>query len=252
MMDKVALQLYSLKDAMASDLIKTIKKVAQIGYTAVQFAGFNDIAAKEVKDTLRSLGLKPAGAHVSIDYLRDQLDDVLIYHDMIENDYIIVPWIPETMRSTVDDYLRTAELLDKIGHHLHLRGFKLGYHNHDFEFTTFGDKTGLEIILDHTDPTHLHLELDCYWGAYKKMDPLAFIDRYADRCLSLHIKDLKEGDGSLAISTELGRGILPLKDYVEKGKEVNVRWLVVEQEHFEQDPFTSAEDNLQVMKKLMS
>lgn len=248
-MDKYGLQLWSIREEMTEDLLGMIEKSAEMGYDGVQFAGFFDNDASAVKAKMDEVGIKPAGAHVQINELRDQLDETLAYHETIGNDLIIVPFLPEEMRTTADDYQKVAELLDELGEKLHTRGFTLGYHNHDFEFDTFDGKTGFDIIFENTDPNHLKMELDCFWASYTDNDPLALIEKYGDRCVSLHIKDMKTEDGQ-PVSTELGTGTLPLTEYMKKGHEVGVKWMIVEQEHFTKDPLVCAEENAKAIRKL--
>ena len=248
-MGNIALQFWSIREEMEKDLLGMIQKVSEMGYDGAQFAGFFDNKAEDVRKKMDECGIKPAGAHVQIDLLKNQLDETLKYHETIGNDLIIVPWLPEEMRTTADDYMRTAELLDSIGERLLTRGFTLGYHNHDFEFDMFDGKTGLDILFQKTDPKHLNMELDCFWASFTDNDPMKVIEKYADRCVSLHIKDMKiENDQPM--STELGTGTLPLGDYMNKGKEVGVKWFIVEQEHFTKDPLDSAKENAQGIAKI--
>lgn len=250
-MKNVGLQLWSIREEMQKDLLGMLEKVAEMGYSAVQFAGFSDHSAADVKAKLDELELKVAGAHDQGDLLQDNLDEAMKYHEAIGNNLLIVPWLPENMRTTEDDYKRTAELLDQVGQKLAARGFKLGYHNHDFEFDVFNGKTGLDILFENTDPDHLAMELDCFWAAYTDNDPIDVIEKYKDRLVSLHIKDLTMKDDE-PVSTELGTGNLPLADYMNKGLEVGVDWLVVEQEHFfTKEPLESAAENVKVMKDLL-
>lgn len=246
----MGLQLYSIREAVADDLLGMLEKVSNMGYEGVQFAGFGDHSAETVKAKLTELGIKPAGAHVPIEALDNDLDNVLKYHDTIGNRTIICPFLGEDMRTTEDDYRRTAEKMDVIGRKVAQSGFELGYHNHGFEFDTFNEKTGLDILFENTDPAHLKMELDCFWASAVGYDPLTFIDKYSDRCISLHMKDLKTVDGE-PVSTELGTGTLPLQDYAAKAKTYDIKWLVVEQEHFTQDPVQSAAYNIQALKKIV-
>jgi sugar phosphate isomerase/epimerase len=112
----VALQLYSVRDHTEKDFLGTIKKVAEMGYDAVQFAGFFDTPALEVKAVLEECSLKVAGAHIGIDLLtEDKMEETLRYQRMIGNDLIICPWLPEEMRDSKEAYQRTAERLNQIG-----------------------------------------------------------------------------------------------------------------------------------------
>lgn len=241
-MDKIGLQFWSIREEMEKDLLGMIEKVAEMGYTGAQFAGFFDHSSEDVKAKMDEVGIRAAGAHVQIKELENQLDETLKYNETIGNNLIIVPFLPENMRTTAEDYKRTAELLNDIGKKVHSRGFTLGYHNHDFEFDVFDGKTGLDILFENTDADHLKMELDCFWAAYTGNNPLEIMEKYANRCVSLHIKDMRVVENQ-PVSTVLGTGTLPLFDYIQKGKEHDVKWFIVEQEHFTINPVESARQN---------
>lgn len=250
-MKNVGLQLWSIREAAGEDLLGTIEKVAEMGYDAAQFAGFGDHTAEEVKAKMDEVGIKAAGAHVQLEELENNLEATLKFHETIDNDLIIVPFLAEERRTTKEDYEKIAEILEEIGAKLRTKGFTLAYHNHDFEFDQFDGQTGFEIIFGKTDPNHVKMELDCYWVAYAGYDPIDVIEKHDDRVVSLHIKDKRsEGDGY--VSTELGTGTLPLASYVEKGKAVSAKWFVVEQEFFTKDPLDSAAENAKVLKGIVS
>jgi len=248
-MGNIGIQLYSIREEMAKDLLGMIDKVAEMGYSGAQFAGFFDHSAEDVKARMDQAGIKPAGAHVQIDQLRNQFDETLKYHETIGNKSIIVPFLPEDMRTTEDDFKRTAELFDEIGKKANVAGFSIGYHNHDFEFKTFNGKTGLDILFENTDPNHLKMELDCFWAAYSDHDPVEIIEKYGERVVSLHIKDLKLEDDK-PVSTELGTGTLDLEAYMQAGNKNNAKWFIVEQEQFTKDPLVSAAENAKAIKKI--
>lgn len=248
-MENVGLQLWSVKEEMAKNLLGALEKVAEMGYQGVQFAGFFNQSSKDVKEKMDELGIHPTGAHVSYDLLHNELDQTMKYHEEIGNDTIILPWVPEEMRSNADDYARLAEFLEKTGKALYARGFTFGYHNHDFEFAVYNGSSGLDIIFENTDSNHLKMELDCFWAAYTGNDPIEVIEKYKERCISLHIKDMKKTNRG-AVSTELGTGILPLANYMKKGKEVGARMFIVEQEHFTKDPLDCAQINFKKIKQL--
>ena len=241
-MNNMGLQFWSIREEMEKDLLGMIEKSTEMGYTGAQFAGFFDHSAEVVKEKLDEVGIVAAGAHVQINELENNLDETLKYHKIIGNDLIIIPYLPENMRTTAEDYKRTATLLNNIGEKVHAKGFTLAYHNHDFEFEVFDGKTGLNILFENTDENYLKMELDCFWAAYTGNNPVDIIGKYGNRCVSLHIKDMKVEENQ-SISTELGTGTLPLADYIQIGKEHNVKWFIAEQEHFTKDPVESAAQN---------
>jgi len=245
-MRNIGLQFWSIREEVEKDLLGMIEKVAKMGYTGIQFAGFFDHTAEEVKDKLVEVGIKVAGAHVQIEQLENNLEETLKYHETIGNDLIIIPFLQENMRTTEDDYKQTAKRLNDIGQKVHAAGFTLAYHNHDFEFDVFDGKTGFDILFENTAEEHLKIELDCFWAACTNNNPLEIIEKYDNRVVSLHIKDMQVVDNE-HISTELGKGTLPLPEYIQKGKVHNVKWFIVEQEHFTKNPVESATQNAKEM-----
>ena len=105
-MDKIGLQFWSIREEMEKDLLGMIEKVAKMGYTGAQFAGFFDHSPEDVKARMDEVGIIAAGAHVQINELENQLDETLKYHETIGNNLIIVPFLPENMRTTAEDYKR--------------------------------------------------------------------------------------------------------------------------------------------------
>src|SRR5690625_7233960 len=97
-MEAIGLQLWSVKEEIEKDLLGTLEKVARMGYKGVQFAGFFNHSAKDVKAKMDELGIHPMGAHVQIDLLQNELEQTLRYQEEIGNYHIIVRWIPDTNR----------------------------------------------------------------------------------------------------------------------------------------------------------
>lgn len=245
-MPQLGLQLYSIRESAEKDLLGVLEDVAKMGYQGAQFAGFFDHSAETVKNKLDEVGLKAAGAHVAIEEFQDNFSELIAYHKQIDNKLLICPYLPENMRTTADDYKRTAELFNKVGEKVAKEGFSFGYHNHAFEFDQFDGQTGFDILYQNTDPTLVKMELDCFWAAHAAYEPREVIKQYKDRCVSLHIKDLKFKDDK-PISTEIGTGTLDIDDLIKAGKEYQVDWYIVEQEDFSGDPVESARENAKTM-----
>lgn len=249
-MTKLGLQLYSIKDAAEQDLLGVLESVANMGYEGAQFAGFFGHSAKEVKTKMDEVEIRAAGAHVQIGQFQNELDEVLSYHDIIDNRLLICPSLPENMRTTEDDYKRTAELFNDIGEKVSKEGFSFGYHNHAFEFDLFDGKSGFDLLYENTNPQYVKMELDCFWAEHAGNNPIEIIQKYADRCVSLHIKDLKLKD-SQPVSTEIGTGTIDIPSLIKVGNEKNVNWFVVEQEDFTGDPVESAAQNAKELKHII-
>ena len=97
----IALQLYSVRDDCAGDLSLTLQAVAQMGYEGVEFAGYYDRTAEELRDMCEDLGLKVAGTHTGINtLLGDELAETLEFNKILGNPYLIVPGLSEEYRNS--------------------------------------------------------------------------------------------------------------------------------------------------------
>lgn len=250
-MRNIGLQLYSIKEETNRDFLGTLKKVAQMGYDGVQFAGFFDTPAKTVKEVLSNVGLRPAGSHTGYHLLvSDELPKTLEYNYELGNQLIICPYLGAEIRTTLDDYKRIAEVFNRVGEICKRDGFQFAYHNHAYEFESHAGKTGYQILLEETDPQLVQYELDCFWVAHSGIDPASFIEEHHSRFITLHIKDMKEEAGK-RVSTEVGHGQLDIQAIVEKGKKAGVSWFVIEQEEFERNPLEAVEMGFNHLQQLI-
>ncbi|WP_026694288.1 sugar phosphate isomerase/epimerase family protein [Peribacillus kribbensis] len=248
-MFNIGLQLWTVKEETEKDFEGTLRKLAQMGYPGVEFAGFYQASSLCLKELLQETGLKPAGSHTPLEELIQKLEEVLDYNRGIGNKLIVLPWLPEQKRKTAVAYKETASLLNEIGQKCRENGFMFAYHNHDFEFQRYGEGTGLDILLKHTSPENVKFELDSYWAVYAGVDPIALMREHPGRFISLHLKDMKIGDGEKR-STELGTGTIDIKSLITAGMEQEIDWYIIEQEQFEQSPVDSCKQSLQFILDL--
>ncbi|WP_379545665.1 sugar phosphate isomerase/epimerase family protein [Oceanobacillus sojae] len=250
MMGEFGLQLYSVRDTAEDNLLETISLVADMGYQGVQFAGFFQTPAMNLKRLMDNKQIGAAGSHTGLDELTgDKLKETIAYNQEIGNSLLICPWLPETDRKTRADYQRTAQKLNEIGQICKDNGMIFAYHNHHFEFETFDGETGFDLLFSQTEPELVQIELDCYWATHAGYDPTDIIRKYGRRIISLHIKDMKEENGKRR-SIEIGAGMLDIKTLLRVGKENGVNWFIVEQEDFVGDPLESARTNINNLNKI--
>jgi sugar phosphate isomerase/epimerase len=248
-MEKIGLQLYSIKELTQQDFLGTLEKVAKIGYDGVEFAGYFNTPAKELYKALNDLGLQAAGSHIGIEQLQDNLDQVIDYSLEIKDPYIICPGLPVHMRDSVDAYKRLGDLFNRIGEKCKENGILFGYHNHDFEFEQFDGEYGLDLLVANTEPDQVFIELDTFWVEYCGLRSVDFIRKYGERCKVLHIKDMKSLEEK--VNTEIGKGIMDFKEIVAAGKAVKAQWYTMEQEEFEIPQLQSIQESLQYLKTIL-
>lgn len=221
MEQKYGLQLYSVRDAMAEDFEGTLKKVAEMGYTYVEFAGFFDRTAEEVRALLDKYGLIISGTHSSWEQLKkENLEATLKYHKTIGNPRFIMPSAPLSTLEKIAEVVEVANYAQPI---LEAEGIKLGFHNHsrEFELMPWGSTQHTEL----EKRTSIEFEIDTFWAWNAGTDPVAVLDRLKDRISVIHLKDgFKGGKG-----IPLGEGEAPVAAVREKAIEMGII-MVVESE----------------------
>ena len=184
---KVGLQLYSVRDDMASDFAGTLKEVKEAGYDYVEFAGYYGKSAEEVKALLDEFGLICPSVHQGPDLFLEKGQEAVDYLKTLGVKYSAVPWygIENYQNGNFD---KTIEKFKTVGELLKKNGIKLTYHNHDFEFNYLDGEFILEKIYKAL-PDLIEGEVDTCWARYAGVDPAAFLDKYAGKMKTLHLKD---------------------------------------------------------------
>jgi len=224
----IALQLYTLRDDMEKDFAGTIRKVAEIGYAAVELAGYGGMSLRELSSLLSETHLQVAGSHIALERLENELPRVIEENLALGNSHVVVPYLGDSRRGTAAAYEAVAAELNKYGETLQTAGLTLCYHNHDFEFKTLDDgRMGEDILLDGTDPLFVKVEADTYWILKAGVDPVAFVKKHSGRVPLMHLKDMDAADGSFA---PVGTGTLPLDALIAAASEIGTKYLIVEQD----------------------
>lgn len=247
----VGLQLYTLRDIMQKDFTGTLKKVAEIGYDAVEFAGYGGMNAKDLKKLLDDLGLIVSGTHEGFENMEKNPDATIEFNAAIGCPNIVCPAMPGEWRNKGGDGFRTfGERLTAMGKKVKAAGMQFVYHNHNFEFEKDGDTFLIDRLLETADPGVVKLEVDVYWVKYAGVDPVQFISSHASRCGMIHMKDMADdSDRSFA---PVGTGVIDLQGIVKAAKAAGVKWFVVEQDRTKQPPLEAVTISLKNMRKLLS
>ena len=200
-----AYQLYSAREDASNDLEGVLDQLSRMGYEGVEFAGFFEKTAKEVRKLLKHTGLKAVSSHVPLQQIRDDMQSVLDYHEELECGCIAVPYLAEEDRPGQPGFARVLETLYTFGRQCKKRGIVLLYHNHDFEFAQISGMTALDFLYAAVPASVLKCELDTCWIRYAGADPADYLRRYAERCPVVHLKDYVGDPGGPAPYALLGQ-----------------------------------------------
>jgi len=209
--DRIGLQLYTVRDAMKTDFAGTIAKVAATGYKEVEFAGYFDHSPKDIRALLDKNSLVSPSCHVDYDVVEKKWPETLEAAKIVGHSYIICPWINEKQRSEPGGWKRAADLFNKAGEASQKEGIQFGYHNHSFEFQpaeTLGGKLPYDFLLAETDPKLVVMEMDLCWISVAGQNPIDYFDKYPDRFALVHVKDwVKDSTHSSGYEGAMGQTV---------------------------------------------
>jgi len=196
--DRIGLQLYTVRELMKQDFDGTIAGVAKIGYKEVEFAGYFGKTPKEAKAVIDANGLTSPSAHHPIDALESKLPEIIEGAHVIGQKFIVCPYLDAKSR-TADGYKHLAEVCNRAGEATQKAGIQLCYHNHSFEFEKVDGIEGkpFDYLLAQTNPKLVKIEMDLCWMAVAGQDPVAYFNKHPGRFPLVHVKDwTNEGTGS--------------------------------------------------------
>lgn len=227
--DEIALQMYTLRNAGTS--AQQFAMAHSAGFKNVELVGNHGLDSAQLKTLLAKNHLSVTSAHVQLTELEHNYQNTISFNKAIGNNTLIVPWIePADRPDTSKGWIEYAQRLNKLGKKLQKDGLQLGYHNHNFEMKKYDGVTALEIILNHTQPENLKLEMDAAWVSRGGQDPVRILKEYPGRVYAIHAKDnaaigVRDDEMNFA---PLGEGLLDWKSILPAAKASGVRWFIVE------------------------
>ena len=258
--EKIGVQLYTVRDQMKADFDATLAKVAAIGYKEVEFAGYFGRTPQQVRAAIDKNGLSAPSTHVQYDELDEKFPSVIADSKVIGLDYIVCPWIPEELRKSPDIWKQASEKFNRCGEACKKAGLQFAYHNHWFEFLpTSGGKLPYDMLLEMCDKNLVKMEMDLCWITTAGGDPVKYFNRYPGRFPLVHVKDLKtlpkistggaQNFGDTVDLTEVGSGIIDWKKIFAHSEKAGIKHYIVEHDH-PKDAFQSIATSYGYLKNL--
>ena len=237
---KIGLQLYSLRNEVATDLEGSLRKIAAIGYRSLEAAGYDNgrfygLEPSEFKALVNRYGMELTASHLT--FGEDETSMVIEAHKAAGVKYLVWPWIGKEDRESIAALENLAMKFNRIGSICNENGLAFGYHNHDFEFIPVEGRLPYDILLENTDPEKVFMEIDLYWITFAGKDPLAYFEKYPGRFRLWHVKDMMAGEGREM--TEVGSGIIDYGALFGYSALSGMEEFFVEQDVIEGDAFES-------------
>lgn len=243
----IALQLYSIRFDMSEDFEGTLRKVKEMGYDGVEFAGFFDRTPAQVKALCEELDLVPISAHVGYD---DMMKNPDILKDYAEAGckFVVIPALVGEYNVGRARHAEAVEGIKMLGKKAVELGMKLCYHNHDFEFQKVDGEYALDILYRECPPEVLQTQLDLCWVNVGGANPAEYLRKYAGRAEVVHFKDFtgKKSDNMYALLgvnekekpeineafelRPLGYGLQDVPELLRAAEDAGCEWIIIEQD----------------------
>lgn len=250
--EKIGLELYTVRDALKKDFEGTLARVAKIGYKEVEMAGYFEHMSgwnpppKQARQILDSDGLAAPSTHVPYSALApENLSKIIAASEILGHKYIVNPSIDRALTKTADGWKRAAETFNRAGKESLRSGIQLGYHNHVEEFKPIDGKLPYDILLAETDPKLVVMEMDLGWAHEAGADPVAYFEKYPGRFPLVHVKDFTK-DRKM---TDVGKGEIDWKRIFAKAEVGGIKHYFVEFDD-PKDPFASIQASYEYLEKL--
>ncbi|MFC7292633.1 sugar phosphate isomerase/epimerase family protein [Hirschia litorea] len=238
-------QLYTLKEMMAENPTLSLKSVAAAGYREVEFAGYFDKTPQEYKSILNGEGLKAPSFHLSYQEClqQDKLEEGINAAQILNHKYLVVPYLVEGDRQSLDDYREVAANLSKIAETCRAAGIGFAYHNHEFEFIELEGEIPYDILLTQTDADLVKMELDLCWVHAAGKSAVEYINANPGRFPLFHVKDIT-ADGTLV---PVGQGTVDFAAVFAAAGTAGLRHAYVEHDRAT-DPIASISESFTFLK----
>jgi sugar phosphate isomerase/epimerase len=239
----IALQLYSVRDALAQNFDATLERVAAIGYAGVETGGFaNGSSPAATAQQFQSLGLAVCGYHTGLP-LGDNAAELLDLLAAYDCRRLVCAWQPPELFKSLAGLQQVADKLNAANAWALDNGLTFGYHNHWAEFELFEGRPAHERLRELVAP-EVFFEVDVYWAQTAGADPAAVVRDLGPRAPLLHLKDgpAKQGVPMQA----LGDGVVDIPACVAAGA-AHTEWLIVELDECATDMFTAVDRSYQYL-----
>jgi len=243
----IGLQLYSVREDCKRDLPGTIAAVAKMGYKGVEFAGYYDHTARQLRKMLDDNGLVCCGTHTGLDtLLGDNLRRTIEFNKTLGNEYLIVPGLPEKYRTSRRAWLDTAKLFNELAEKVKPHEMRVGYHNHSIEFTAMDGELPWDTFYSNTRKDVV-MQIDVGNAIHGGADPLPYLYKYPGRAITVHVKEFSETNKKALV----GEGDVNWKAFFALCKAVGqTEWYIVEQESYAYPPLECVQRCLRNLRKM--
>ncbi|MCR1841204.1 sugar phosphate isomerase/epimerase family protein [Murimonas intestini] len=234
---------------------ETLKKIADMGYKGVELGQREFWTPAQQKEALDEYGLQA----ITIDGDLANPEEIIKKAEIVKCSSVCLKSIPGNMMGSPEGFMAYAEMVNKLAEPYKGTGIHFIYHNHAQELRNFPEldgKTGLDILIENTDPDVVWFQIDVHWLVAGGGDPVQWLKKLKGRTSIIHYKDygidFRCRETSLGNVPrqflEVGQGNINWEPITKACYENGIEWFSVEQDQTARDPFTSLQISLNYMR----
>jgi len=266
----IGLQLYTFRrffgkdgnpTASSKEIQSTLKSIAQVGFGHLECFDYKDglfygIPYKEFNSMVQDLGMRITSGHYKTGQVHPDWKGTLVndWEKAVQDAsdagqaYVIIAYMDERERQTIDDYKKVCELMNKASEVSKQAGIKLGYHNHEFEFIELEGQIPYDVMLQELDPS-ITMEMDLFWITNAGKDPLQYFNNHSGRFHQWHVKDMNKSDKRKQV--DVGTGVVDFKRIFEKAEQAGMKYFYLEQEEYPISELDSVQKGYNYLQQLL-
>ena len=246
-LDKIGVQLYTLRHMMEKSVPNTLAAVSKSGYKLVETAGLFNTPAPVMRKMFDDHGLSSPSGHIQLENLGQKWEGMVEDANTLGQKYLTVAWIDQPDR-TIDGYKRIADQFNKAALRSRADGVSLAYHTYSYEWVPLANgQTGFDILMSETDPQNLSAEADVFWMRQAGQDAVKWFAKYPGRFHMIHAKDM--GPAPKNAMLDVGKGVIDWKNIFAHRKQAGLEYVFVEHDESRQ-PLTSIASSLRYLRSL--
>ena len=230
----IGFQTYPIRELIARDFPGTLKMMSGYGYQLVEMcspqgyvdSGFGPLVSikpADMRKIIEDAGLHCPSCHFTFPELTDKLDERIEFAQQLGLTQMICStfWLPKT--ATLNDYLESADKLNKSAEKIKKAGMQAGFHNHEFEFAKLDNQLIYDALMGRFDPAlvKMQFQTEVINLGYKASD---YFNKYPGRFISSHLSDWTADKKEVPI----GKGIIDWKEFFVAAKTGGVQNFFVE------------------------
>jgi sugar phosphate isomerase/epimerase len=235
---QIGLQLYSLRNQLATNVPAAFDEIKSWGITNVELAGTYNLTIEQFKEQLDAHGLKPVSAHYPYDQFRTNLDHIISDAQILGIKYVGCAWIPHNGDFDEKTCREAIAVFNHAGQVLAAHGIKFFSHTHGYEFQPYQDGTLFDLMMRKTNPKYVSFQMDIFWIVHAGQDPVALLNKYGHRWKLMHLKGMRDstptglltGHSEVTNDVPIGEGKISFPALLHAAEKAGVRWYIIEDE----------------------